>query len=238
MKRKSTSKILLIISLSLVAIPIFFYLLIFGSHGLSRDQEQWSHFATYITAFASIANLIVVYGIAREAQVLSEQGQEESRIFKEANEKPVIYLSQRIDSTAWFISNIGRGAALNLRIGIEINLPGGKPFGPKVIVKGYALAPERDTLVVNTNRHISRFFIFYEDVRQQTYISVTNNHETIMRKIGSFDSPTEFEPITFDDQTKVTLDELIEISRLRTTNPTAFSRSDEIHIFPERLMPR
>jgi hypothetical protein len=223
-----TVPVLAAISLVLVVVPIVFYSAWFGPAGLSKNQGNWASFATFITAFATIANLFVVYGIAVEAKELTSQGNEESRLFQEAYEKPLIYMSQRTGSSKlWYINNLGRGAALNIQIAIEFSPTGLIEHKPTHLVKAYALAAHKGSLVVSSQfRGILRFFVIYEDVRQRKFISVSNNHETKIEELSNFKS-IDFGNYTFDEAT------LAKISSLPHTNTDQFLTSWQCTIVAE-----
>jgi hypothetical protein len=230
MNKKITSTYLLGIALACVAIPVIVYAFQFGKNGVSQVQENWSHFASFLTAFASIANLIVVYGIALEAHAISEHSQNESKLFQDAYERPLLYLSQRIGTNDkyWYISNIGRGAALNIRIAVEFahsNLPENKA---QFLIKSYALPAHNSTLLIKSEvRAIVRVYLVYEDLRKRQFVSVSNNHETLVEELSNFKT------IVFDDNYSFDRNQLDRILSYTPCTPEHFGRQFVCYIYPD-----
>lgn len=212
----------------IVSLPFLIYFGFFARNGIAYDQQQWAHFATFISAFAAIANLYVVYGLAQEAKELTRQGQEESRIYQDAYERPLLYLSQRLNHSerVWYITNIGRGAALNIRVSFQFSVPNDSGFNE--LVKCYALPGGKNTIVIDSpNKGIKRACVVYEDIRQRTFISVANNHETLVRELPNFSD------IAFDDGFTFRSNDLVEIEEKAVSNSVAYYSNTGIRIFIE-----
>jgi hypothetical protein len=107
MNNKQTVRfiILLIIVVS-IAIPLIFYFISF--HGrLSNQAADWGYFSTFWIAFITLANTIAIITLTYYFQ--SAEATRATIL-----DRPVVSISRNSGGTGYILSNIGKGAALNI----------------------------------------------------------------------------------------------------------------------------
>lgn len=124
MKKTPTLKnkpILILAFLTIIIVaPIIIYFLTFSIK--SKQTSDWSNFATFFAAFVSLANLFVFiyfseliykYNLKKDEQIEEKEKQ------IEALEKPILAFSKTKESI-YEVTNIGRGAALNVKVLVKL----------------------------------------------------------------------------------------------------------------------
>jgi hypothetical protein len=224
------------IALLVLLLPTAYYFITFGKNGRSKDQEEWANFASFISAFASISSLLIVYIISRQANKIAERSHEENRLYQQensilqdANERPILYLNLHFaeGQDHWKISNVGRGPALNVKLHITFSKFMGIEIKAQQLIRCYAIPGSHGNLVVECNRYgIQRFVMVYEDVRRRKYLSIADNHNTIVERMDD-----SFEGVTLDNGTVFTKDDLSEILKFPETNLSTFGNSYFINFY-------
>lgn len=116
------SKWILILSIFVIMIPIAFYVKTFTIQ--SKQTSDWSNFATFLAVFISLANLFVfiyfselIYNYNLKKDELIEE--KEKQI--EALERPILSFN-KTEKSIYEITNIGRGAALNVKVLVKLKI--------------------------------------------------------------------------------------------------------------------
>lgn len=120
MKTKFGTYTLALIAIVIIFVPIGFYYCTFSVK--SNQTSDWSNFATFFAAFISLANLFVFiyfseliykYNLKRDELIEEKEKQ------IEALEKPILAFSKTQESI-YEVTNIGRGAALNVKVLVKL----------------------------------------------------------------------------------------------------------------------
>ena len=113
--------ILIVVS---ITVPLVLYFLAFGKNGISHKAGDWANFATFVSLFIGLCNLILfaflTYYVQRYNESNDEQAEKRSRML----ERPILSFSYFAREGVYFVENIGNGPAINIRI--KTSLENGK----------------------------------------------------------------------------------------------------------------
>lgn len=108
-KEKSIQGIIFLLVVLICVIPIGCYFSVFNEKSLSTSD--WSNFATFFSAFISLANLAVFIYFSN---LVFEYNKKKDKQIEELDKPILVFIKNRKDS--YKISNIGRGPALNVSV--------------------------------------------------------------------------------------------------------------------------
>lgn len=155
---------LLVFLICISSIGFYFY----KFSEISLVTSDWSNFATYFSAFISLANLMVF--IYFSILVFDYNKKKDKQI--EALDKPILAFV-KYDSDKYKVTNIGRGPALNLRVKVIKNKIESS-FGYIC----YSLKVNEDLELPNSNDTV-KLFAEYMDVMGNKFLSHMNNDTMI-----------------------------------------------------------
>lgn len=164
MKTKFGTYTLALIAIVIIFVPIGFYYCTFSVKSnqtsnwpnFSNQTSDWSNFATFFAAFVSLANLFVFiyfseliykYNLKKDEQIEEKEKQ------IEALEKPILAFSKTKESI-YEVTNIGRGAALNVKVFVNQKVQGDKDEYKCWGYRCYSMYIHQTLLLSNTSNCI------------------------------------------------------------------------------------
>ncbi|OQP67634.1 hypothetical protein [Niastella populi] len=100
------------IILGFCVIPLILYLLVFAKNGVSAKAEDWANFATFVSLFIGICNLILFAILTYYVQGYNESNNKFIETRSRMLERPIISFS--LIRGRYWIQNIGNGPAINI----------------------------------------------------------------------------------------------------------------------------
>jgi hypothetical protein len=154
------------------------YIAMFGKHPFSHEPGPWGAFGDFFNVFMATANLVIFYWFSNEVYKYNADKDRKDDEFKKATERPIIIFRSRKNNPGnecWEVMNIGKGAALNLRITELVN---GQTEWEKPI-KCYSLGNgDESKLLLPWTTNSGKLVVRYTDVFNTGYYSITVGDET------------------------------------------------------------
>jgi hypothetical protein len=182
-----------------IAAGLFFYVVHFFNNPISDKTSDWESFSSYINPFIAFANLIIFVWFSYLVYKYNLEKDNQDDLFKRTTERPVlVFVNPGETNEVWAVKNIGKGAALNLKIfesperNVQWILPG---------TKCYSLG-NGETLNLDWLKAANMIVVLYEDVFSTKYISLAADDETQVRELVDEEKqkPKKFEPISIQDR--------------------------------------
>jgi hypothetical protein len=176
MKLELRRMIVIIIIISII--PIIFYLLNFSNTTISDNPTDWASFSDFLSLFVSVSNLIVFIYFSFQLYEYNALKDNQDSEFKAANERPILTCRSIIksDKELWVVKNIGRGAALNLKIS---EIPNRLEKSELTFIKCFSLG-ETDEIELDWISFANVIVILYEDIFSNKYVTVVADDESKM----------------------------------------------------------
>lgn len=183
----------------IIIIPTIIYFVYFIAIGkeLSNATSDWGGFGGYISLFVAMANLYVFYKFTALIYDYNKKRDEQIDKFTRAIERPILAFkdfNEKSRPPDWKMQNVGKGAAMNVRIGIahSPSIKNVQLIFPSYWVNHFTLAGSSDWIQISTSGDYNQLIIaLYEDVEGEEYISLVS-HETIYTR-----SRRNFEDINY-----------------------------------------
>ncbi len=182
LKKSSIVIGLIIVMLLIVGAGLLLYFLKFNGT-LSRNGSDWSNFASFISPFIAFANLIIIAWLSIQVYNYNRENDSAENAFQKTIEKPILTFRKSKDSFEgrfWEVCNIGKGAAINLRIGTL------EKTGPTAwitpVKKCYSLG-SGEKRILDWLPSANIICVTYEDVFENKYVSITGDSESHIRSI-------------------------------------------------------
>jgi hypothetical protein len=174
------------IIIGIIALPALFYFILIGG-SISKDSTTWGAFGDYLTLFVSIANLYVFYKLTIKLNEYDIKRNEDADELTRVLERPILAfetIESHSISYSWLVFNAGKGAAMNIRIGLsEWDITNGGKFDkPNEFKKYFSLSGQSSPKTIdNASGNHQIIFAFYEDIEGEEYISVVENYNVHTR---------------------------------------------------------
>lgn len=180
MKNKN---LVIFLTVFIICGSLFVYFIFFKNHSLSSDPSNWGQFSDYLNPFIALSNLIVFVWFSIEVFKYNQKKDEETDEFQKSIEKPVLVLKSTLNKDlgreVWEVHNIGKGAALNLKVAESNNREIGW-ITP--VTKCYSLG-SGDNLALAWFKYANVICITYEDVFNHRYVTIAADDESFIQPI-------------------------------------------------------
>lgn len=149
---------------------------------LSGKSSDWSNFASFISPFIALANLIIIAWLSIQVYKYNKEKDTAANAFQKTIEKPILTFRKSKNNqlgNIWEVCNIGKGAAINLRI--ADSKVGNKAWITPV-KKCYSLG-SGEKLILEWLPFANIICVTYEDVFENKYVSITGDSESHIRSM-------------------------------------------------------
>lgn len=180
-------KLVITLSAIVIILAIAAYLVNFNSHSISKETHDWGAFSDYLNPFIGFCNLIIFVWFSLEIYKYNKNKDDQNESFQKAIEKPILILVSTTDSSrssreTWNVYNIGKGAALNLKVG-ESHSRHEQWITP--ITKCYSLG-SKDKLPLDWLVYANMICVTYEDVFGHEYVTLAADDQSYIRTVATF----------------------------------------------------
>jgi hypothetical protein len=185
------------------AIPIFIsvvaYIISFARNNWSHDPGDWGTLGDFFNPFIAISNLIVFVIFSRLVYNYNVRKDEELNAFQHTLERPIIVAISKLLPTRneeWLIKNIGKGAAMNLKI---IKLRNRSEQWEPPVAKCYSLSSSDEPIPMDFfSIGLDVICIIYEDIFGSQYVSLAADDETYVRSLNHNFKPIQIKNRKFE----------------------------------------
>lgn len=146
----------------LILLPAFAFFLYFRNDVALDKSSGWADLATYMSVFVSLANLAVFIILTEKLHSYNQQRDD----FLSKADKPIIIFKLEKENTNYLAENVGRGAALNIIIKGDLDIPN-KCWNEAYHYYSFSANMEKKVCVKKNNALLA----LYEDIYGNKYVS-------------------------------------------------------------------
>lgn len=174
---KSKTILYILITIVTIVIPIFIFSIQFHDQIFSSNTSRWSEFATYLSSFISLANLMIFIFLSKEIHDYNLKRDEQlSKL-----EKPILsFYRNTVSSTDYFVENIGKGAAINVIINCSLN-ESEKSWNESFIYYSFS---QNQKQIVSNKTPTNALMAIYSDIYGTIYTSFMENDKLVYFEVA------------------------------------------------------
>jgi hypothetical protein len=178
-------RLAIILAILVIVVGLTAYSFHFSSRSISGDTRDWSYFSTYINPFVTLANLTIFIWFSNLVFTYNSKKDSQEALFKKVIERPVlIFTNAGVENEIWVVKNIGKGAALNLKI---FESSGRSDKWKIPVTKCYSLG-SGETLKLDWLSYANIIGVLYEDVFSTKYIAIGADDETHIKELDNYET--------------------------------------------------
>lgn len=185
----------------LILLPALAFFLYFRNDVALDKSSGWADLATYMSVFVSLANLAVFIILTEKLHSYNQQRDD----FLSKADKPIIIFKLKTKNSNYLAENVGRGAALNVIIKGDLDIPN-KCWKEVYHYYSFSANMEKDVCVKNNNALLA----LYEDIYGNEYVSYMD-----WDKLRYFEIKTENKKREKSEEP-----EELKISKYKSVSPT------------------
>lgn len=185
----------------LILLPALVFFLYFRNDVALDKSSGWADLATYMSVFVSLANLAVFIILTEK---LHSYNQQRDDLLSKAD-KPIIIFKLKKENTNYLAENVGRGAALNVIIKGDLDIPN-KCWNEAYHYYSFSANMEKKVCVKKNNALLAE----YEDIYGNEYVSYMD-----WDKLRYFEIKTENKKREKSEEP-----EELKISKYKSVSPT------------------
>lgn len=172
------------ISLGIIIIPLVVYFFKFSGATISNKPSDWGEFATYFTAFVSLANLVMFIYFTR---LVYEYSLTRDELLNDL-ERPVISFSKLTHHDRYDIENVGKGTAIN--IDVKSHLDERKSsWGQKRVTYSFQSGQSK---TMNWTTGCNALCATYQDIFGKEYVSYFEDDKLIFIDLSNEKSKSQY----------------------------------------------
>ncbi len=192
---------LIVVACIVIIFSVGAYIWKFSGQSISKDTGDWGAFSDYLNPFIAFINLLVIGWLSFSVYQYNLNRDRQNDFFQRSLERPVLVSKSTFDPARnppeiWEIHNIGKGAALNLRITFKSNRQSNLKTP---VIKAFSLGKD-EPLLLTWIQWVDVIFIIYEDLFNNEYVTICADDESYTQPLNENFQNIEIKDMTFDRQ--------------------------------------
>ena len=181
MKIKQSRWVILLTIVFIIVGPIIYF---YNFHGpISVESSKWNDFSSFLNPFIALGNLVIISWLSFQVYHYNKEKDFKDGVFQRTIERPTLVFKVEIgvhgEGEYWKVINIGKGAAINLKIG-ESSFRNSNWNSP--IAQCYSLG-NSESHNLEWLKSANILCVVYHDVFENMYVTIMADNELYIRAV-------------------------------------------------------